>query len=282
MWDFDYLTLLRDCADFVIIAVLCYWILYFIRGTRGANMLLGVVIFFCMGGILANLLNLPVLGYLFSRIWTILGVAIVIIFQEELRRIFAQAGGVFSSRNQVEKQTIDEIADAMGKMSLAKTGALIVIERKIGLAGIINSSVKLDAKVHSLLLQSLFFKNSPLHDCAVIIRGNKIVAANAVLPLAQYTGRMGTRHRAANGITEETDAIALVVSEETGSISIAAKGRIVRDNKPSQLAEELNILLIDESENKLLSLFKNSNNTTPESVDLFNYNETQDNTEKKS
>ena len=253
MWTFfttiDYIGVLRLLIDFTVLASLIYWLLYFLRGTKSANILIGVICLFCVIGILADWFQLQVLRYLLARVWTILGVAIVIIFQPELRRAFAQAGSIFM-RNEVDKQMIDEVVIAAIQMSESKTGAIIVFEQNIGLAGIVNSSVVLDAKVNSLLLQTIFFKNSPLHDCAVIIRKNRIVAAHAVLPLMQDDDianmrRLGTRHRAAIGITEETDAIALVVSEENGKISIAHKGRIVRGFSAEELSIQLKQLLLE-------------------------------------
>lgn len=254
MWTFfttiDYIGVLRLLIDFTVLASLIYWLLYFLRGTKSANILIGVICLFCVIGILADWFQLQVLRYLLARVWTILGVAIVIIFQPELRRAFAQAGSIFM-RNEVDKQMIDEVVIAAIQMSESKTGAIIVFEQNIGLAGIVNSSVVLDAKVNSLLLQTIFFKNSPLHDCAVIIRKNRIVAAHAVLPLMQDDDianmrRLGTRHRAAIGITEETDAIALVVSEENGKISIAHKGRIVRGFSAEELSIQLKQLLLED------------------------------------
>lgn len=247
----DYMGVLRLLVDFAVLATLIYWLLYFLRGTKSANILIGLICLFCVIGILADWLQLQVLRYLLARIWTIIGVAIVIIFQPELRRVFAQAGSFFM-RNETSSQTIDEVVMAAIQMAETKTGAIIVFEQNIGLAGIVNSSVVLDANVNSLLLQTVFFKNSPLHDCAVIIRNNRIVAAHAVLPLMQDDDvanmrRLGTRHRAAIGITEETDAIALVVSEENGKISVAHKGRIVRGFTADELSAQLKMLLFEDT-----------------------------------
>ena len=136
----------------------------------------------------------------------------------------------------------------MTQMSIAGYGSLIVIERRIGLAAIINNAVQLDAKINSLLLQSIFYPDSPLHDCAVIIQDGKIVAAHAVLPLTQEEFYLahGTRHRAALGITEETDAIALVVSEETRAISYAYKGKMHHDVSEAELTDFLKRKLLEQ------------------------------------
>ena len=245
----NYLNILRYCADYLIIATMIYWLLYFLRGTRGVNVLFGLICLLCTAMLLVKHFQLMVLGYLLDRTWTIFGIAIIFIFQPEFRRAFAQAGALFS-RNTASRTMIDEIALAAEQMSLSRTGALIIFEQNIGLAGIINNSVILDAQVNALLLETIFFKNSPLHDCAVIIRKNRIVAAHAVLPLTQEdvgnpVRRLGTRHRAAVGITEETDAVALVVSEENGAISLAHKGRILRGLRPDEVAPQLGLLLLD-------------------------------------
>lgn len=247
----NYANVLRDLLDFAVIAVFVYWILYFLRGTKSVNVLFGVVVVLSAFAVLANWLKLEVLKYLLTWFWTILGIAIVVIFQPELRRVFAQAGSFFS-RRVTSQAMIDEVVKAAVQMSESRTGALIVFEQNIGLAGIVNTSVVLDAKVNFLLLQTIFFKNSPLHDCAVIIRNDRIVAAHAVLPLMQEdeynpVRRLGTRHRAAVGITEETDAVALAVSEETGTISIAHKGRIIRGVTSEELSAQLTHLLIQDA-----------------------------------
>ena len=269
---------LRVLLDFTIITTFVYWILYFLRGTKGVNVLIGVVVVFCLLALIAQTAKLNVTGYLLERFWTILGAAVVVIFQPELRRVFAQAGSIFS-RRVTSRAMIDEVVVAAVQMAESKTGALIVFEQNIGLAGIVNTSVLLDAKVNALLLQTIFFKNSPLHDCAVIIRNDRIVAAHAVLPLMQEdvynpVRRLGTRHRAAVGITEETDAVALVVSEETGTISLAHKGRILRGVSPAELSAQLTLLIQDSQPYRKLfseaaSIFSGSKQPGPVQDDLF-------------
>lgn len=257
---FSPMRIVAVIADFAIITVLIYGLLYFLRGTRSANVLFGITAFLVISALLANLLHLTVIETLLSGLWPILGTAIIVIFQPEIRRFFAEAGTMFANTTKWKRETSsNQIADTVGEvvnaavqMSHSKTGALIVFERKIGLQSLVKTSIQLDVKVSSLLLQSIFFKNSPLHDCSVIIRGNKIVAARAVLPLTQEdpqnpARRLGTRHRAAVGITEETDAIALVVSEETGTISVARKGRLIRNCTSEELNNLLNTLLLEKS-----------------------------------
>ena len=238
--------------DFLVIWAMIYWVLYFLRGTRSANVLFGVIAIFLVSSLAVSFFTrLVVLRYLLMDcLMPVLGFAILVIFQPEFRRAFAQAGSLFVS-NRIGKETIDQVVEAAAQLSTTRTGALIVVERNIGLTDIARSAVPLDARVDALLLQSIFYPNSPLHDCAVIIgKNNRIVAAHAVVPLADEDffvngKRLGTRHRAAAGISHETDAIAVVVSEETGTISLAKKGRLVRALKPEELRYQLGVILLD-------------------------------------
>ena len=249
--------ILAVIADFGLIALLIYGVLYFLRGTRSANVLFGITTFLAIAALLANLLELTVVSALLSGLWPILGTAIIVIFQPEIRRFFAEAGGIFASqyyksRHAVSQDMISNVVTALENMAATKPGALIVFERNIGLEGLLKTSVRLDAKVESILLETIFFKNTPLHDCAVIIRGNRIIAAKAVLPLTPEDSmnpakKLGTRHRAAIGITEETDAVAVTVSEETGMISAAYKGRLLRGYAGDELASLLADLLYQEA-----------------------------------
>lgn len=240
--------ILAVIADFGLITLLIYGLLYFLRGTRSANVLFGITTFLALAALLANLLALTVISALLNGLWPILGTAIIVIFQPEIRRFFAEAGGLFNTnRNATSKNVISNVVSALENMAASKTGALIVFERNIGLENLLKTSVRLDAKADALLLQTIFFKNSPLHDCAVVIRGDRIVAANAVLPLAPPEStkisveKLGTRHRAAIGITEETDAVAVVVSEERGTILVAKGGEFMR----LKSGETLNSLLAE-------------------------------------
>ncbi|MBQ9336903.1 MAG: diadenylate cyclase CdaA [Lentisphaeria bacterium] len=225
-------------VELILIFLAVYGLLYLFRRTRAISVLWGVIVILLVLTQLAKVSGLEVFRWLLTNLWQLLSIALIVIFQEELRRAFAQLGSIMSfltpsahARQLEEEQAIKDIASAMMQMAFRRCGALIVIERRIGLAAIINNSVHLDAKINSLLLQSLFFPDSPLHDCAVIIRDWRIVAAHAILPLSKESRSFdfGTRHRAALGISEETDAIALVVSEETGKVSYAYKGNLVRN-----------------------------------------------------
>ena len=238
--------------DFVIIWAMIYWVLYFLRGTRSANVLFGVIAIFLTATIVVDHVErLTVLRFLLMEcLMPVLGIAILVIFQPEFRRAFAQAGSLFVS-NRTGRETIDQVTEAAAQLSTTRTGAIIVFERNIGLTDTTRSAVSLDARVDSLLIQSIFYPNSPLHDCAVVIgKNNRIVAAHAVLPLAEEDffvngKRLGTRHRAAVGISQETDAVAVVVSEETGLISIAKKGRLIRGLKPEELRFQLRMILLE-------------------------------------
>ena len=237
--------------DFAIIWAMIYWVLYFLRGTRSANVLFGVIAIFLIVSIVVDYVRLPVLRFLLMEcLMPVLGLAILVIFQPEFRRAFAQAGSIFVS-NRIGQETIDQVTEAAAQLSTTRTGAIIVFERNIGLTDTTRSAVSLDARVDSLLIQTIFYPNSPLHDCAVVIgKNNRIVAAHAVLPLAEEDffvngKRLGTRHRAAVGISQETDAVAVVVSEETGLISLAKKGRLIRGLKPEELRFQLRTILLD-------------------------------------
>ena len=237
-------NIVRYFLDFGVIALMVYYVLYFLRGTRGASVLAGLVIALIFLTILTKTLKFDVLNWLLMNFWTILAIALVVIFQPELRRAFAQLGSrYFSSQSNTRRRTILETVSAVSKMSRSRTGALIVFERQIGMASIKNSAVQLEAKVTETLLLALFFPNAPLHDGALIIHGDTIEAGHAILPLTQqpeYAAmNLGTRHRAAIGVTEETDAIAIVVSEETGGISVAMRGVLERGVTPGQLNDIL-------------------------------------------
>ena len=237
--------------EFILILLIIYRLLYFFRRTRAISVLWGVIVILLGLGLVSNILRLEVFQWILQNLWQLLALAMIVIFQPELRRAFAQLGSVLSfyshARQQEQREMIEEIVNAMMQMSFRRCGALIVIERRIGLAAITNNAVQLDAKINSLLLQSLFYPNSPLHDGAVIIQDGKLVAAHAILPLTQETNYLsfGTRHRAALGITEETDAIALVVSEETGAISYASKGKLTHDVSEGMLTDFLKRKLLE-------------------------------------
>ena len=247
-----WLTWVAPPLEFLLILLIIYALLYFFRRTRAISVLWGLIVILLGLGLVSNFLKLEVFQWILQNLWQLLALAMIVIFQPELRRAFAQLGSVLSpyshARQLEQREAIEEIVNALTQMSVRRCGALIVFERRIGLAAITSNAVQLDAKINSLLLQSLFYPNSPLHDGAVIIQDGKIVAAHAILPLTQEVFYLasGTRHRAALGITEETDAIALVVSEETGYISYAYKGKLTFNVAEDKLTDFLKRELLEQ------------------------------------
>ena len=241
-------------VEFCLLLLIIYSLLYLFRRTRAISVLWGVIVILLGLGFLAESLNMEVFQWLLRNLWMTLTTVLIVIFQPELRRAFAELGSLFSpywrNRQREQKEMIEEIAAAVVQMSFSRCGALIVFERRIGLAAITGNAVQLDAKVNSLLLQSLFYPNSPLHDGAVIIQNGRVVAAHAILPLTQENNyrSLGTRHRAALGITEETDAVVVVVSEETGRISYALKGKLTENVSEDKLVDFLRRKLLDQKE----------------------------------
>ena len=273
-------NILKAVLDFSLIFLLVYLILYFLRGTRAVYILVGIVIFLIMAIILIQYMQLEVLGWLLQNLWPVLATAVVIVFQPELRRALALLGTTVSVyRKQEQSEAIEAVVDAALEMAQKKCGALIVFECKIGMASIINSAVGLDCKISSPLLQSLFYPNSPLHDGGVIIKDSKIVAARAILPLAQdmpVNQVLGTRHRAGLGITEETDAIAVIVSEETGTISVAYRGKLIRNTGEVDLLAFLRNRLVDS--NQQSRLMDHFNSMIPDKAVLLKQEERKEGT----
>lgn len=231
-----------NVLDILLVALIFYWLLYLIRGTQGIQLLRGIIIFALATAIIANLLPFRAFRWLIGKALPALLVAIPVIFQPELRRALERLGRTGSRLAPLTRDTIpydeviEEICKAAARLSERQDGALIVLEMSTGLEEYIETGVQLDARVSAELLLTIFFKNTALHDGAVIIRNGRIVAAACVLPLTTASlpdRQMGLRHRAAIGVTESTDAIAIVVSEETGMISVAQNGRIIlrRDAK---------------------------------------------------
>ncbi len=251
---------IKPILEIGILTALIYGMLYYIRGTRGTYILAGMIIILIGLTMLSEWWNLEVINWLLANLWAILATAIIVMFQPELRRAFAQLGSTsfLSQKRTKRREAITEIVTAAVNMSKRHIGAIIVFERQIGMGSIVDDSIKLDVKLNSYLIESIFFPNSPLHDGAIIINDDKIIAAHSILPLSQneaFMPSMGTRHRAALGITEETDAVALIISEETGIISIACRGRMKRNIPPDRLARFLSGLLLVKESNSIGNLF---------------------------
>ena len=242
---------LRPLVEIGLLTVLIYKTLYYLRGSRGSYVLAGMMVLLLVLSLLSYKLQLEVISWLLEGLWVTIGPALFIIFQPELRRAFAQLGTFTIWRGRRRREVIGELVTAAGNMARRKCGALIVIERRIGMQAIVDDSIRLDIKVNALVLESIFFPNSPLHDGAVIVRDGRIVAARAILPLTRaenISRRLGTRHRAALGISEETDAVTVVVSEETGFLSIACRGVLHRDLSVAELEQLLEKLLVQEQD----------------------------------
>jgi diadenylate cyclase len=240
----------RAAVDIALVALVLYLILALFRGTRAVQMLVGVAVL-VLASLAARALELHSLGWLLDSLWSVWVVVLVVLFQPELRRALAWIGQGEGLRSLVSGRSdatrvVDEIASVTGSLSDRRIGALIVIERGTGLRQYAELGVALDALVSADLLTSVFLPYSPLHDGAAFVRDDRVVAAGCFLPLsrnAQVARQLGTRHRAALGITEETDAVAVAVSEETGRISIARDGRIEQVASPEVLRGRLSELL---------------------------------------
>ena len=225
---------ISSVVDVLLVALIFYGILRLFQGTQAVSLLRGILVVALVATIAAS--RLTAFNWLVRAMLPMILVAIPVIFQPELRRALERLGrtGVIigrPSRENVVQQAIFETVIAVEALARERTGALIVLEGETGLEEYIETGERVDAKVSARLLTTIFFPGTPLHDGAVIVRGDQIVAAGCLLPLTARTladSSLGTRHRAAAGITEQNDALAIVVSEETGIISVARNGRIVR------------------------------------------------------
>jgi diadenylate cyclase len=229
--------------DILLVAVLIYQVLVMIRGTRAAPMLVGLAVV-AAALYLARIGELTTLNWVVSHVLPYVVFALIVVFQSEIRHLLSDLGRRFSflRGSSAESDSYDDIVLAANLFSQNQTGALVVIEREIGLRTHIESGVPLDARLSYDLLATIFRPSAPLHDGAVIVQKDRIAAAACFLPLSMnslLSTQLGTRHRAGIGITEETDAIAVICSEETGAISLAIEGKIERDLTVEQLRERL-------------------------------------------
>ena len=256
-----YIQLIKitDVLDIAIVAVLIYQLLKMIRETRALQLVKGIAFLFVLLQISAWM-NLTALNYILKNVMQVGLFSVVVIFQPELRSFLERMGRSkvgkifdFSSASSNESKVeiiINEIVSACVNLSKSKTGALIVLERDTKLGDIVKSGTVLNAEISSSLLENIFFANTPLHDGAVVIREEKIHTAACLLPLTQninLSRELGTRHRAALGMSEVSDALIIVVSEETGKISIAVNGSLTRNLDGDTLAKALKRALIHES-----------------------------------
>ncbi len=242
---------LRALLEIGLLAVLIYSVLYFLRGTKAAPVLAGITTIIFLMWLVSQSLHLEVIEWLLLKLWALLAFAVLIIFQQEIRRALAETGSQLvnlrNGRARDFHDTVDILLDSIFYLSEHKLGALIVIQQKIGLRALAETGTLVNAPLSRELLTTFFFPNTPLHDGGVIIKDSTVVAAGCILPLTQDTGMsksLGTRHRAGVGVTEETDAVAVIVSEETGSVSLAHKGRLLRDVNRQRLERHLGNFLM--------------------------------------
>ncbi len=224
----------QDALDILLVAFVLYRVLVMFRGTRTAQMLVGLGALLG-ASVLAHRLGLHTIQWLLDTFWGFWAIALLVLFQPELRRTLARVGqgpffrGVLGAAGEESEQAIDAVVAAAAALAARRIGALIVLERTSALRQYAELGVALDALVSSDLLESLFLPSSPLHDGAVLVQGDRVVAAGCFLPLSrnpQLARALGTRHRAGLGVSEESDAVAIVVSEETGRIGLAVDGHM--------------------------------------------------------
>ncbi len=251
-----------DILDILLVTLLLYQMYRLLKGTVAFNIIVGLFSLYLFW-LVVKLLNMELIGSIMGQFIGVGVIALIIVFHPEIRKFLVFIGTHYNlnkvlaldkllgsnKKRTINQEQIDILVDACISMSKSHTGALIVIARTLELNEQINTGERLNAKISSSLLRTIFFKNSPLHDGAVIIRGNRIAAAGCILPLTQkeIDKSMGLRHRAAIGITENTDAVCIIVSEERGTISMAKEGEITRRLTKDRLTAflEENITLVD-------------------------------------
>ncbi|MEZ0386388.1 MAG: diadenylate cyclase CdaA, partial [Verrucomicrobium sp.] len=237
-----------DGVEILILAVLLYHGYRFLKATRGARILTGLLVLLLGLTLVSQLLELQVMNWLLERFSVFLAVGLVVLFQPELRRVLAELGSHrFFSFNGTEEASVDQLIEAMVSLSHKRCGALFALQRGIELKPYAESGVSMDAIMSLELIGTIFHPKTPLHDGGMIVDQGRIIAAGCVFPVTQKDlndRSVGLRHRAGIGISEETDAIALVVSEETGSLSICYKGKLDHDLEPSDLRRRLQQIMM--------------------------------------
>ncbi len=236
-------------VELVLIGLVVYWVVDFLEGTRGERLFRGVIFILVAGVLVLNLVveRLPFdrLQYLYKGFLIAVLIVAVAAFQPEIRRVLIQIGQprIWTGSLHQLSRTVEALITAVTELSAARIGAIIVLERQVALGEFIETGVRLDARVTADLLKTIFYPGTALHDMAVVIRGDRMVAARVQLPLAEAGAmdgiELGSRHRAALGITAGSDATCLVVSEETGAISVARNGRLVRNVTEAQIRSYL-------------------------------------------
>lgn len=253
----------RAVIDILLVTLALYYVLRLMRGTRAVQLVKGLVI---LGALIAltGSLRLTTLNWMLNQALLPGVIALIILFQPELRLALEQIGrghifgtGFTSLRQEQITQLVDELVYAARQLARENIGALIVIEREVGLNDVVQTGRRMDAVVSADLLRTIFYPGTPLHDLATVVRGDRIVAAGCLLPLAErrdVRGLLGTRHRAALGLSETTDSVITVVSEETGAISLAVNGRLYGNMAPDTLKQRLLGILTPPNRSPLLRL----------------------------
>lgn len=249
-------TAWRPALEILILTVGIYYMFRFVRGTRGAPVVTGFLVVFLTSLIVTRLLRLDVLQWIFSAFSAFLAVAVVVIFQPELRRMLAELGNLplFATAGE-QRENIEVIIQTCERLADVKIGALIAIEQSIQLQEAVESGIPVDCEATPEMLETIFFPNNAIHDGGVIIKGDRIAYAACIFPLTQrqdLNKSLGTRHRAAIGLSEETDAIVVAISEETGAISYAYKGQFVRGVTLEALRAFLTSVLVSHSKRNWL------------------------------
>lgn len=256
--DFGLLSIL----DVLVVGLLLYWLFTMLRDTRALGIIYGIlvlVVFF----VIAKVLNLELLALMFSNFLTLLFVAIPVLFQPELRRVLERLGqargGILKSwRTPAHQATVSQVSEAVRLMAQNSTGAIIVFKRSSGITDLVTSGTTLDSEISTALLLNIFYEKSPLHDGAVIIEDNRLATAGAMLPISEreYGHTLGARHRAAVGLTEQCDAVVLVVSEEKGIISLVVGGKITPGIAPDILPRILEEFLTSKHPSAIVKKFR--------------------------
>ena len=263
LWVLSHLNIL-SVIDILLVALIFYGILFLIRGTQAVQLVRGIMALLFIAILVSNFLRLTAFGWLIRNSIPALLVAIPVIFQPEIRRALerlGRAGGLMDwrLREAMTARVIEHVCQASKQLSERRHGALIVLERETGLQEYADTGIRIDGEVSSDLFLTIFYPNTALHDGAVIIREGRAVAAACILPLSEELrsdGHLGMRHRAALGITEQSDAISIVVSEETGIISVAHNGRMIRHLDEKRLRRILQALYKPRFETRWLRRLK--------------------------
>lgn len=250
---------IKDVIDIVLVALMLYYIYRLMRDSRSLNVFIGIMVFVVVWLFVSQVLEMRLLGNIMDKLVSVGVIGLIVLFQEDIRRFLYNLGAHRKVRNimsvfvnkenkEVDKETIMPIVLACMSMSRGRVGALIVIERAAPLDDIVETGDQIDARINQRLIENIFFKNSPLHDGAMVISKKRIKAAGCILPVSHdhnIPKSLGLRHRAAMGISQESDAVAIVVSEETGRISAAINGefqlRLSAEQLESILTKELNL-----------------------------------------